>query len=76
MPATRVYKIELLVVDHDGLGESNLTDVIEHARYPNWCISPVVMAINSHEVEWDDNHPLNNRTTMRDAYDDLFGKEP
>jgi hypothetical protein len=32
---TKVYKVELLIIDHDGLGQDEITSVIENTRYPN-----------------------------------------
>ena len=72
MATTRVYKVELLVVDHDSIGESGVTEALENTRYPNHCIAPQVMSVDSHAVEWEDNHPLNKRSTMRAAYELLF----
>jgi len=69
---TKVFKIEILIIDHDQCGEEGVKDVIENARYPNRCISPHVMNIKSAEVDWDDDHPLNNYGTMAAAYRDLF----
>jgi len=70
--ATRVYKIELLVIDHDGIGEAGVKDALENTKYPNHCIAPSVMSVDSHVVEWDDDHPLNKRSSMRAAYEALF----
>lgn len=75
MATTRVYKIELLVIDHDGLGESGITETLENSRYPNHCISPRVMSVDSSAIEWEDNHPLNKRSTMRAAYESLFKED-
>jgi hypothetical protein len=69
---TEVFKIELLIVDHDGLGFDEIKEVLEGTRYPNWCISPNVMRGVSHGVEWTDEHPLNNKNTMRSEYQDMF----
>lgn len=70
---TKVYKVELLVVDTDDLGEEEVRDLLEHTRYPNHAISPRVMAVESREVEWSDEHPLNNATTEQEAFRKLFG---
>lgn len=70
---TKVYRVEVLVVDHDGLGADGIKEVLENQRYPNWCISPYVMSAESRDVEWSDEHPLNQRTTMRDFFLGLFG---
>jgi hypothetical protein len=56
----KAYKVTLLIVDHDELGEEQMTTSIENVRYPNRCLSPRVMAIESRDIgEWHDDHPLN-----------------
>jgi len=74
-PKTYVYKVELLIVDHDGMGGDDIKDVLENTRYPNRCINPVVMNIERKEVDWNDDHPLNNHDTMKDEYNRLFNKK-
>ena len=69
---TKVFKIEILIIDHDECGEEGVKDVIENTRYPNRCIDPHVMNIKSAEVDWTDDHPLNNCGTMAATYRDLF----
>jgi hypothetical protein len=71
---TQVFKIELLIIDHDGNGPTEIASVLENAHYPNRCISPKVMSISSRDVNWSDEHPLNKRTTMVQAYEELFKK--
>jgi hypothetical protein len=68
----RVFKVELFIVDHDQLGAAGIKQAIENARYSNRCISPYVVRSESHEVDWNDDHPLNQRDGWRKAYDDLF----
>jgi hypothetical protein len=69
----KAVKVEILILDFDGLGEDEIISVIENTRYPNHCISPDVKSIESVEIEWDDNHPLNMKSTCDDAYNELFG---
>jgi hypothetical protein len=71
----KVYKVTLLVVDHDRLGEEELRGVIERTKYPNRCISPSVMGVQTREVEWSDDHPLNLLDRQERAFVDLFGSE-
>lgn len=73
MRKVNVYRVEVLVIDWDGLGLEQITDVIETAAYPNRCIAPRVKSITGREVEWSDDHPLNKRTTENAAYRALFG---
>lgn len=69
----KVYKIELLIVDHDDIGEE-IKSILENARYPNHCIGPKVMNMEEREIgEWEDNNPLNQKATCRQEYNRLFG---
>lgn len=70
-----VFKIELMIIDHDAVGKEGITALIEKARYPNRAIDPKVKKIESREVEWSDDHPLNKRDTHEAAYAELFKKE-
>lgn len=68
------YKVELLIVDFDELGASEITSVLEYQRYPNWCISPSVMNVTKKDIgEWSDDHPLNKADTRLATYWELFG---
>lgn len=69
---TKVFKIEIMVVDTDHIGEEEVKSVIQNSKYPNWCISPQVMNCKSVEVDWSDETPLNNYGKMAAAYRDLF----
>lgn len=71
---TKVHEVTLLIVDFDQLGAEEIKNVIENARYPNRCISPQVKNTVTVEVEWDDDHPLNNRHTKDEEYKRLFNK--
>lgn len=72
---TKIYRVTLLIVDHDGIGEGNLKDILENARYPNRCISPDVMKIETREVDWNDEHPLNYQHTQAEEFERLFTRE-
>jgi hypothetical protein len=67
-----VYKVELMVIDFDGVGEEGVKRLIEEARYPNHAIAPKVKKIVIRKVEWTDDHPLNKKLTSDGAYEDLF----
>ncbi len=68
----KAYKIELLVVDHDGVGD-DIPAYIESVNFPNDCIRPHVMRTQSVEIgPWSDDHPLNQRATMEIEYRRLF----
>lgn len=68
----KVHKVEVLIVDHDDIGSEEVRVVLENQKYPNWCMSPIVQAIETREVKWSDDHPLNRRETADAAYRALF----
>lgn len=71
---TRVHRITVIVVDHGDLGFECAAE-IENARYPNDCVNPTVIAVETREVEWSDDHPLNVTARTREAAAALFGPE-
>ena len=70
----KVHKIEILIIDFDGVGAEEITSILENNHYPNHCISPQVKKIESKDIEWSDNHPLNGRTTSDQAYKEIFNE--
>ena len=68
----KVYKITLLVIDTDNVGESGIKETIENTSYPNSCIDPKVKKIESRTVQWHDGHPLNKRDTADAEYERIF----
>ena len=69
----KVYKLEVLIMDFDELGEEGIKQELESARFPNDCLSPVVMSIKTKDIgPWEDEHPLNGRDTQRAEYERLF----
>ena len=66
-----VYKIELLVLDIDEVGIEDVKTALENQEH--LCCS--VMSIETREVNWSDEHPLNIITTQETAYTALFNKE-
>ena len=69
----KAYKIELLVIDFDELGEDLLRGEILNARYPNDCVSPNIKSVTERDIgEWNDKHPLNQRSTCEAEYKRLF----
>lgn len=57
----KAYKLEILIIDFDGVGV-DIPEMIENAKYPNYCISPHVMSVKEADIgEWDEEHPLNKR---------------
>ena len=70
----KVYKVELMIVDCDGIGAECIKEELESTEYASCCISPKVMSCESRDVgKWSVSHPLNLRD-LRDAeYRRLFG---
>ena len=64
-----VYKIEIMVIDFEKSGEQDIRDCLESCKYVN----PTVVSMESREVEWSDDHPLNKHDTSEKAYQELFG---
>jgi hypothetical protein len=61
----RVYRVELMIIDHDGIGGVEIADVLQNAHYPNRCIAPEVMDIESRDIgKWSDDHPLNSAESV------------
>lgn len=67
-----VYKVELLVVDFDGIGADGVRQELENAHYGNRCIRPQVMSTETRQVVWDDSHPLNRTDTAEAEFRRLF----
>jgi len=56
----KAYILQVVVIDHDGLGFERIAEVISETRYPNHCISPEVVGVEERDIgEWGDSHPLN-----------------
>ncbi len=73
MAKIQVHRIVLLVVDHDGLGSEEASEILENNRYPNHCMYPRVIGVETAEVEWSDEHPLNRSGDITQAIVDTFG---
>lgn len=71
---TNVYKITMYVIDFDDLGESCVKSVIENSKYANHCISPIVMSIETREVQWSDDHPLNRADACGEEITRMFAE--
>ncbi len=70
----KAYKVTLVIVDLDEVGEDEIHSALENTRYPNRCISPTVLGIEGRDIgEWSDDHPLNLPDTMLAELDRLFG---
>jgi hypothetical protein len=72
----KVYKLEVIVIDLDEIGESQIKDVLENVRYPNHCISPEILSVEERDIgEWSDEHPLNKKETKYIELRRLFGNK-
>ena len=67
-----VYKMEFMVIDFDDVGLEGARFIIENTKYPNRCLSPTLMRADARNIEWSDEHPLNNHFTEMEAYMNLF----
>lgn len=69
----QVHKIVLMVIDLEGLGQKGVIEEIENVKYPNYCISPKVMCVDTRDCgEWHDDHPLNKKHTYDAEIKRLF----
>jgi hypothetical protein len=68
----KVFKIEIMVIDFDQLGEEGLRQELENARFPNDCINLSVQNIESRDIDFSDDHPLNKRDSRHNEYLRLF----
>jgi hypothetical protein len=71
----KIFKVEIMVLDFDKCGEEGVKNLLENTRYPNWAIHPIVKNIESREIEWSDDHPLNKKDTTDAEYERLFRKK-
>ena len=73
----KAYRVEVLVVDHDEIGPDAIKYYLEETKYPNWCMSPLVVEIQERDIgEWTDEHPLNQTATFKSEFRKLFTQEP
>lgn len=67
-----VHKIEVMVLDFEGLGADEVKMVLQNALYPNNCVYPDVMSIETRDIEWYDLHPLNMADTSEAEFKKMF----
>lgn len=66
----KAYKLEILVIDHEDIGEEEIKELIQNTRY----INPIIKNVDSADIgEWSDDHPLNKRESADEEYERLFG---
>jgi len=65
----KAYKIELLVLDFESVGQEDIVTLIEQIKY----IHASVMNIQEKDIgNWHDDHPLNKTNTQKEEYSRLF----
>lgn len=69
---TKVYRIVLLHIDHDDIGSDQLKCLLEECSLGNHITAGSVMSVEEAEVEWDDDHPLNEHATQEQEFRVLF----
>ena len=58
----KVYKLTVMVIDHDQLGGPGIVSELENVNFPNDCMSPKVVDWELRDIgEWGNDHPLNQR---------------
>ncbi len=75
----KVHKVVISVIDFDGIGADGVKEVIELTRYPNRCVAPKVVSVETAEIgQWQDSHPLNFSSSHAAEFARLFdqAKEP
>ena len=55
----QVHIVKALIVDHDGLGPEGIKEELDNANFPNDCMHPNVLEVQTQTVQWTDDHPLN-----------------
>ncbi len=69
----KAYKVTVLVIDHDDVGQEAVERSLEKSDYTNDIIDPMIMEIEQREIgEWGDSHPLNIYSQRRGEYEKLF----
>jgi hypothetical protein len=58
----KVYKVEVICFDPNG--ESDLDDMIYELKNPDHFFTQIGSAESVEIGEWEDNHPVNNRTKV------------
>lgn len=69
----RVYRFEVIVVDFERCSPEDVRAVIE--QIPELGLTRV-MSTDYRDVEWSDEHPLNQRRTQEEALRKLFEGAP
>ena len=69
----KAHVVTLTIIDFDDIGADEIKVVIENVHYPNRCISPNVVNIETADIgEWHDDHILNYERTATAEWKRLF----
>lgn len=68
----QVHKVTLMIVDHDQLGPDSVKQELENAHFGNDCISLEIASIETKDIVWTDEHPLNKLDQWQMAFAELF----
>lgn len=69
----KVYKVEVMIIDHEDIGEEAVKSELENANFANDCIRPRVVKLEARDIgEWEDSNPLNFNSKWREEYERLF----
>lgn len=67
----KVYKIELMVMNHENVSDKDIETILEDVRH----LYPTVVSMESKEIgEWTNDHPLNKHAEWKPIYNELFKK--
>lgn len=68
----KAYKLEILVVDHNGNGISDIINTIKNNKY----YTPKIISHSETDIgEWSDEHPLNQRNCTPNCLNSYFENE-
>lgn len=66
---TNAFKVELLIINCENVKQEDLEYMLENVKY----LYPKIMSIESREIDFHDDHPLNKHGEVFDeAYRELF----
>lgn len=70
----KVFKVELMIIDFDGLEENGILTELVNAKFANDCMYPRIVSVAERDIgEWDDDHPLNHKGKAIAEFRRLFG---
>ena len=69
----KVHKLTVMILDFEEMGADEVVGELENGSFPNDCISPYVMDVQTRDIgEWSDDHPLNRNDTAAATFNLLF----